>query len=334
MQSSAQLSDRDEGRALSCLCVDLDGTLVQTDTLIESVLAYVRVQPWLLFRLFAWLFLGKARFKQELGRAVRLQPDALPYSNAILDYIRSESKRGRRLLLVTAADSSIAIPVANHLNVFEQVICSDGHENVAGVAKLAAIRRVLGDHEFSYVGNSRSDLPVWKGAQSAVIVGASAGIRRKVEQYGVTVEKVFPGYGFSLRALLKAMRIYQWTKNLLVLMPIALGHHVREWGTVVRGIRAFLAFSLCASAIYLVNDLLDLSTDRKHARKCHRPLAAGTLSIPVAAFAAVVLLIAAMVINPTADAAILLTLYGVSAIAYSLYLKRLLMIDVIMLAGF
>ena len=317
MQSSAQLSDRDEGRVLSCLCVDLDGTLVQTDTLIESVLAYVRVQPWRLFRVFAWLFLGKARFKQELGRAVRLQPDTLPYASAVLAYIRAESKRGRKLLLVTAADSSIATAVAKHLNVFEQVICSEGRENVAGEAKLAAIRRVLGDQEFSYAGNSRRDLPVWKGAKSAVIVGASAGIRKTVEQYGVTVEKVFPGHGFSLRSLLKAMRVYQWTKNLLVLMPIALGHHVREWDTVVRGIRAFLAFSLCASAIYLVNDLLDLLSTRSQAllRKCHRPLAAGTLSIPVAAFAVVVLLLAAMVINPTTDAAILLTLYGVSAIA-------------------
>jgi 4-hydroxybenzoate polyprenyltransferase len=334
MQTSAQLPGQNEGQALSCLCVDLDGTLVQTDTLIESVLAYVRVKPWRLFRVFAWLFLGKARFKQELGRAVRLQPDALPYASAVLDYIKAESIRGRKLLLVTAADSSIAIPVAKHLNLFAQVICSEGQENVAGEAKLAAIRSVLGDQEFSYAGNSRRDLPVWKGAKSAVIVGTSAGVRKTVEQYGVAIERVFPGHRFSLRALLKAMRVYQWTKNVLVLMPIALGHHLLEQDTVLRGIRAFLAFSLCASAIYLVNDLLDLSTDRRHTRKCHRPLAAGTLSIPVAAVTVVILLLGAMLLNPTADAAILLMFYGVSAIAYSLYLKRLLMIDVIMLAGF
>ena len=280
MERSAQLREQHEGQSLSCLCVDLDGTLVQTDTLIESVLAYVRVQPWRLFRVIAWLFLGRARFKQELGRAVRLQPDALPYASAVLDFIQAESKRGRKLLLVTAADSSIAIPVAEHLGLFAQVICSEGRDNVAGEAKLAAIRRVLGDQEFSYAGNSWRDLAVWKGAQSALIVGSNAALRRAVERSGVAIEKVFPGPRFSIRALLKSMRVYQWTKNVLVLMPIALGHHLLERDTVTRGIRAFLAFSLCASAIYLVNDLLDLSTDRRHVRKRHRPLRPASFPSP------------------------------------------------------
>jgi len=316
-----------------CLCVDLDGTLVRTDTLIESLLAYLRAQPLRLFRVIGWLFLGKARFKQELGRVCRLEPSTLPYASPFLDYITTESQRGRKLLLVTAADSSIAVPVAEHLGLFAQVICSNGSENVSGKAKLAAIRRALGDEPFSYAGNSRRDLAVWEGAASAVVVGAGSGVRRAVERSGVAIEKVFPGPGFSIRALLKEMRIYQWTKNVLVLLPIALGHFV-EWHTLVRGVRAFLAFSLCASAVYLLNDLLDLPTDRRHTRKRNRPLAAGQVSITSAVIGILVLIFGAALLNPTPEAALLLALYGATAIAYSLYLKRLLMIDVIMLAGF
>jgi 4-hydroxybenzoate polyprenyltransferase len=316
------------------LCVELDGTLVRTDTLIESLLALVRVKPLLVFRVVSWLFLGKARFKQKLGRAVRLAPDSLPYARPVLDYIESEWRKGRKLLLVTGADASIAIPVAEHVPLFSKVICSNGLEDLTGKAKLAAIRRVLGDKDFGYVGNSRSDLPVWKGAKSAVIVGANARVLKAVEGSGVTIERVFPRYRFSIGTLARAMRIYQWTKNSLVLMPILLGHHIFERTTILNGIRAFLAFSFVASGIYLINDLMDLATDRKDTHKKHRPLAAGDLSIPASIALTAILLVAAAFINPVPEAALFLALYGVSAMGYSLYLKRLLMIDVIMLAGF
>src|SRR5579859_3598890 len=277
MESSAKGEEKARIEASPCLCVDLDGTLVQTDTLIESLLALLRARPLAIFRVLTWLFLGKARFKQKVGQMVRLQPDSLPYAGAVLDYIHAESKKGRKLLLVTAADSSIAIPVAEHIGIFAQVICTKGEENVSGKAKLAAIRRALGSEEFSYAGNSRSDLSVWKGARSAVVVGASASVRKAVERSGIAIEKVFPRHKFSLSAVFKSMRVYQWIKNGLVLMPIALGHHLLERATVIRGVRGFLAFSLCASAIYVINDLWDLPTDRQHARKRHRPLAAGLL---------------------------------------------------------
>ncbi len=332
MATHAEAQERRESTPY--LCVDLDGTLVQTDTLVESILAYLRIRPWRIVQLIGWLFLGKARFKQELGRAVSLQADSLPYSRQLLEYIGNEAKKGRKILLVTAADSSIAMPVAKHLGFFDQVICSEGGHNISGKNKLDAIRKALPDQEFSYAGNSRQDLAVWKGAASAVIVSAPAAVRKAVERSGIAIERVFPRRGFSLKTLLKAMRVYQWTKNALVLVPIVLGHHLRDWAALTRGVRGFLAFSLCASAIYLVNDLLDLSTDRRHAHKRNRPLAAGLLSIPAAVLTIVVLLVAAGFLNPSPDAALLLGLYVASTLAYSLYLKRLLMIDVIMLASF
>lgn len=318
----------------SCLCVDLDGTLVRTDTLLESLFALLRVKPWGLFQIIFWVFFGKARCKQKIGQASALQPDSLPYTGPVLDYLQSESRKGRKLLLVTGADASIAIPVARHLGLFSDVICSDGRENVTGKVKLAAIHRVLGSEGFSYAGNSRRDLAVWKGAKSAVIVGGGAGVRKAVERAGVPIERVIPRPHFSIRLMLRALRVHQWTKNLLVLLPIALAHHLLEKQFIVLGIRAFFAFSFCASAVYLINDLWDLPTDRRHPVKRHRPLASGDLSIPVAVSWSAVLLTGAALLNPAPEAALLLLAYVVAAIAYSLYLKRLLLVDVILLAGF
>jgi 4-hydroxybenzoate polyprenyltransferase len=316
------------------LCVDMDGTLVQTDTLLESLLAFVRARPLAILLLPFWMCLGKARFKQKLGQATNLQPETLPYARPVLDYIESEMKRGRRLVLATGADASIANSVARHLGLFSTVISSDGSKNVTGKVKLAAIQRLVGDESFSYAGNSRSDLPVWKGAKGAIIVGSNAGLRKAVERSGVTVERVFPGPGFSIRTITKAMRLYQWTKNVLVLVPFVLAHRLRDRQTVIEGIRAFLAFSLCASAIYVVNDLFDLSTDRRHIRKRHRPLPSGQLSIPRAMLLFAILAAGAALLNPSLEAGLLLIAYGLSSLAYSLYLKRLLLIDVMMLAIF
>ncbi len=327
---------RDQLRSAAphCLCVDLDGTLVQTDTLLESLLILLRAEPLRFLRLLLWLGMGKARFKQEVGRAAKLHPKELPYAAPVLDYLEAEFASGRELFLVTGADASIAIPVAEHLGLFAGVICSDGRENVTGAAKLDAIQRELGHQDFGYVGNSRDDLPVWRAAKTAVIANASNRLRKTVEGSGVTIERVIPGPRSSLLTIAKAMRIHQWVKNVLVMLPVLLGHHVLERGTVLSAIRCFFAFSFCASAIYLVNDLLDLPTDRKHPTKRRRPLASGNLAIPAAMMLAALLFGGAAVLNPTSEAGVLLAMYVVSAFAYSFYLKRLLMVDVIMLAGF
>jgi 4-hydroxybenzoate polyprenyltransferase/phosphoserine phosphatase len=334
MKIPAEAREQTRGEASHCLCVDLDGTLVQTDTMLESLLVLIRAKPLRFFRILFWACMGKARFKQELGHAARIYPDELPYARPVLDYIESEWTKGRKLFLVTGADASIAIPVAEHLGFFSEVICSNGRENVTGTAKLEAIRRVLGHEDFGYAGNSRADLPIWKAAKSAVIAGGSTRLRKTVESSGVTIEKVIPGPRFSIRTIAKAMRVHQWMKNVLVLLPVFLGHRLLERGIVLNATRAFLAFSFCASAIYLINDLLDLPTDRKHAEKRQRPLAAGELSISTAIILAAFLFAAAAVLNPVREAGLLLALYSASAVAYSLYLKRLLMVDIIMLAGF
>ena len=166
------------------------------------------------------------------------------------------------MVLATGADAAVANLVAQHLGIFSQVISSNGRENVTGETKLAAIRRVLGDQEFSYAGNSRTDLPVWKGAKSALIVGSNAALQKEVERSGVRVEKVFPQPRLTIFTIAKAMRVYQWTKKILIFVPLLLAHRLLHAATFVSGVRAFLSFSLCASALYLINDILDLQTDR------------------------------------------------------------------------
>ncbi len=206
------------------------------------------------------------------------------------------------MLLVTGADASVAHPVAAHLGIFSGVICSNGRENVTGRKKLAAILGVLGSEEFSYAGNSSADLPVWKHAKSAVLAGSGPGLLKAVRSSGVEVENVFPAPRPSILTILKAMRVYQWTKNVLVFLPLMLSHRLFVLQPLVNGIRAFFAFSLCASAVYLANDILDLPNDRRHHRKKHRPLPSGRLSVPAAVVLIVLLLAAAAALNPTPGA--------------------------------
>ena len=332
--TSRQIDREGEAGTKSCLCVDLDGTLVQGDTLIESVIVLLRTQPWRIFLIVLWIFRGKARFKQELGRIVALDPGSLPYAVPVLEYVRSEAGKGRKILLVTGADASVAHSVAAHLGLFSGVICSHGRENVTGSTKLAAIQEALESEDFSYAGNSWTDLSIWRRASTAVVVGASPRLLKAIRRSGVKVESVFATPRPSIFTILKAMRVYQWTKNVLILLPLMLAHRLLVRQTLMNGVRAFFAFSLCASALYLANDILDLPNDRKHSRKRNRPLASGRLSIPAAVFLIVLLLAGAAVLNPTLDAAWFLVAYVAATLAYSLYLKRLLIIDVIMLAGF
>lgn len=317
-----------------CLCVDLDGTLIQSDTLLESLLAVVRNNPSRIPRILLSLRRGKSGFKHELGQAVQLSPETLPYSRPLLEYIELEAKNGREVFLVTGADASIAVPVAEYFGFFSGVICSNGSDNVRGPAKLRAIRHAIGHQDFSYAGNSRDDLTVWKAAKTAVIVNANGRVCKILEDSGVNVERVFPGPRLSVRSFANTLRIHQWIKNLLVFLPIFLGHRVFELQTMVNAVRAFFAFSLCASALYLINDMLDLASDRKHREKRFRPLASGEFPIPHAILLSIFLFLSSAVVNPRKDAALLLILYCASVVAYSVRLKRLLLLDVILLASF
>lgn len=317
------------------LCVDLDGTLVRTDTFLESLLMVLRTAPGRLPGLL-WMLTGnRAASKRSAAQIARPDARHLPYRQSLIEYLRAERDRGRRLLLVTGADRSIAESVAGHLGLFDDVLASDGRRNLTRENKASAIREHLKGEPFAYAGDSADDLPVWKAAETAVLAGAAPGVEAKVVRMGKAKVETFPGERTSVSAMLRLLRPSQWSKNLLVFVPLFLSHRVFEAPLWMAALLAFLAFSACASALYIWNDLLDIQADRAHPRKRLRPLASAQVSIPAAlgVMGALSLLAVALCASLPPAAWGLLTAYAAGSAVYSLLLKRVVMLDVVALAA-
>ncbi|WP_199741818.1 UbiA family prenyltransferase, partial [Corallococcus sp. CA047B] len=316
------------------LAVDLDGTLARTDTLHENLLVLFKHAPWLLLLAPLWVLRGKAFFKAAVARRVRLDVTALPYNEAVLAYLREEHARGRRLVLATAADRSLADAVAAHLGLFSDVFASEAGVNLSGSRKLARLREALGT--FDYVGNDAVDLPLWRESRRILVVHATPGVLRQARGLGPPVHRVFEAPPTHWRVWIRALRVHQWAKNALVFVPLLAAHKATQGGMAPRAVLAFVAFSLCASSVYVINDLLDLSSDRRHPTKSRRPFASGDLPVRAGVVLAPVLLGLAAVVAlgtlPLSFAA-LLGVYSVLTLAYSLRLKQVVMLDVLVLAG-
>ncbi|RJS18484.1 UbiA family prenyltransferase [Corallococcus sp. H22C18031201] len=316
------------------LAVDLDGTLVLTDTLHESLLVLFKRAPWLLLLAPLWMLRGKAFFKAEVARRASLDAAVLPYHGPLLAFLQEERAQGRRLVLATAADRRIADAVAAHLGLFDAVHASDGQVNLSGSRKLARLKEAVGT--FDYAGNDAVDLPLWRESRQVVVANASASVLRRARELGRPMHRVFERPATRARTWVKALRVHQWAKNALVFVPLLAAHKAQHPRMVLESVLAFLAFSLCASSVYVLNDLLDLESDRRHPTKKARPFAAGTLSVRAGAMMAPVLLAAgaalALALLPPAFAALLGVYYGLT-LAYSVRLKQVVMLDVLVLAG-
>ncbi len=316
------------------LVVDLDGTLVETDTLIESLCQFIRQSPSKLLNLPFWLLEGRARFKASIAMNTRILPELLPYRAPLLQYVRDEKARGRRIVLATAAHESIAERVATHLDVFETVLASDETRNLKGTTKLAAIHDAVGT-EFVYAGDSAADLPVWEQATAAVLVAAPPRTAAQVRA-GRPIEREFPAKAVELHTWLKALRVHQWLKNLLVFVPLLTGFAFDDMSNVVAITIAFLAFCCAASATYILNDLLDMASDRTHPRKRLRPFASAALPIPYGLAAAAIALALAGALGLAVSPIFLLVIVvylGLST-TYSLALKKYVLFDVLLLSVF
>jgi 4-hydroxybenzoate polyprenyltransferase len=312
------------------LCVDLDGTLVRSDTLVEGFCA-LATDPRV-FGALRRLANGRAAFKQAVAAGVRLDPAMLPYNETILAYLRTQKAAGRRLILATAADQRIAHVIAAHLGIFDEVIASDGTNNLKGAAKARALTDRFGVKGFVYAGNAISDLPIWRQAAAVIVVNAPAGVASQVHG-SLPVELTIADQPALLPELLKAMRPHQWVKNILAFVPILTAHALTEASAWIGGIVMFLAFCFTASAIYLVNDLLDIAADRAHPRKRLRPFARGAIPLPIGAAAAAVLLTAGVGLALIGHVAWIVAVYALMSISYSFGLKQLPLVDVFMLGG-
>jgi 4-hydroxybenzoate polyprenyltransferase/phosphoserine phosphatase len=333
---------------LPALCVDLDGTLVKSDTLVDSTLVLARHHPAALLSLPRWLSQGKAALKQHLTSAVQLDVTHLPYNRELLQYLQQQHAAGRPLYLATAANAALAQRVADHLGLFAGVLASDSKVNLAGNNKLLAFQSRFGDN-FSYIGNALPDLPLLKSCQQPMVANPTAALRSALRTAGITPVRAFNEQVSPFKAWPKAIRLHQWAKNALIFLPLLLAH-ARAPGLLAGAVLAFFSFGLCASATYIVNDLLDLESDRQHPRKRRRPFASGDLSalsgvlvilLFLAASVALALLVP-HVITAISPALALgrplhflewLTIYAVITLAYSLRLKRAVIVDVIVLSG-
>ncbi len=316
------------------LAVDLDGTLCRSDTLIEALLVLVKAQPMSLFLLPFWLFKGKAGFKAEIARRVSLDAAALPYNEEVVDWLRAEHAAGRRIVLASGADRAIVSSVAAHHGIFESVVSSDGVTNMTGHAKAEMLTRHLDD--FAYIGNDHADLPVWTAARMAFLAADSRDSEKALSRK-VSFARVFRAGGERaslLRLWVRALRLHQWVKNTLMFVPLVLAHQFLNGEKIATVTLGFLAFNICASSVYVLNDLLDLGADRQHPRKKLRPFAAADLPLAQGVAAVPVLFCAGFALAVYASPAFALILAGYYALtlAYSFDLKRRALLDVFTLA--
>ncbi|MCB1954248.1 MAG: UbiA family prenyltransferase [Rhodocyclaceae bacterium] len=315
------------------LCVDLDGTLIASDTLYDSLAEVLRTCPWRMAEILMALPRGKLAFKQALAGIVVPDPAGLPYRVEVLDWIRAES-RHRPVFLATAADQRIAERVAAHLACFEGVIASR-ERNLSGAAKARALEARFGSGGFDYAGNASIDLEVWRCARSAIVVTGDNTLTDRARAVAM-VARVFPEDRGkpTPRVWARAARVHQWVKNLLLFLAPMAAHRLHEPAVFAEAVLGFIAFCLAASAGYLINDLVDLPADRAHSTKRERPIAAGSITVRAGFLGALLLaaagLMLALALSP--GFAGFVAAYLVLGQAYSAWLKRKVLIDVAVLA--
>lgn len=315
------------------LCVDLDGTLISTDTLWESFLLLLRQSPWCMFLVPFWLLRGKSYFKEQITLRVSLEVSSLPFREGVLSFLQQEAGKGRILILATAANQKIAYAVAEHLKLFAEVLASTTQLNLKGHNKRDALVQRFGEQGFDYMGDALADVPIFKAARYAYLVAPSDKLRALTS---CPSERIFVAPQATFKTWIKALRPHQWVKNSLIFVPLFLAHQLLVGDKLWAAGLAFIAFSLAASAGYVLNDLLDLSADRAHRTKKHRPFAAGLLPLEYGLLLFVCLVLLSMGIaflGLHSRFGWVLLLYLIFTLVYSFYLKRKVVLDVLVLAG-
>lgn len=324
------------GAAPLPLVVDLDGTLIKTDLLFETANRFVTHRLLRAPSLLGWLVRGRAVMKAELAERAAPDPATLPYHAPLLEWLGAEKAGGRRLILATASHRKLATAVADHLGLFDEVLATEGSVNLKAEHKRDLLVARFGKGGFDYVGNDLADLPVWAAARHAHVVGASPALLAEARRQG-SVDRVFASERMpAAAALFKCMRPHQWMKNLLIVVPLLSAHRYGDLQALWATLWAFIAFGLCASSVYVLNDLVDVGDDRHHASKRKRPFAAGQLSLLAGWVAWPTLLLLsfglAWALLPPIFSAVLAG-YLVITMTYSLRFKQYAILDVLLLAG-
>ncbi len=315
------------------LCVDLDGTLVKSDTFHDSLCTLLRSHPLHLLLLPGWwLARGKAYVKAQVAGMAPLDAAHLPYNRAVLHFLSDQKRLGRPIYLATGADASLAHRVAAHLGMFTGVLASDGTTNLIGGRKLAGLQQRF--PVFDYIGNALPDLPALSHSRKALVANPTLALRQALRARQVPVAQLLEDRRPLLPTLVKAIRVHQWAKNILLFLPLLLSHQT-SFNSMLAATCAFFCFSFIASANYLINDLLDIQSDRHHLKKRFRPFAAGDLSVSAGLALALALIAGSCALLPLLPIrfALWLLFYASTTSAYSFYLKRVPLVDVLVLSG-
>jgi 4-hydroxybenzoate polyprenyltransferase/phosphoserine phosphatase len=316
------------------LAVDLDGTLLRGDLLMEAAVSFIRRRPLNVLRLLRWFLSGRAALKAEVAKAVSLELAFSPVNPGLMKMLQRRQSLGLPTVLVTAADRAYAELVAARFGLFDAVLASDGQTNLRGKEKARALSARFPDG-FAYAGNATADLPVWRSSAQVIAVNASPRVVAKARAMGRPVTVLDPAQSVA-RAVWRSMRPHHWAKNALVFVPALTAHRYLESGTLLACLVMAIALSLVASGAYLVNDVLDIEHDRRHASKRFRPIAAGDLSVTHALAFAVMLVVAGLglgfALRGHAGTLVLLA-YLATTLAYGLAFKAIPIVDVVVLAG-
>lgn len=317
------------------LLVDLDGSLLKTDSLIELLLLAIKSNILILLLVPFWILKGKAVLKKALFERAIINIESLPYNDKVITYLENQHQNGRRIILCTGTWYKLAQKIKEHFNWIDDYKATDDTKNLTGKNKQDWAIKTFEVNGYDYLGNSNVDIPVWETAHSCIVVGTSR-LRDKCDKNKeIHVEEFIKANDFSIRTWLKALRIHQWAKNGLLLIPIFTAHKFYEYELVIDTLLGFLSFGICASATYIINDLLDLEADRAHSNKRNRPFASGSLDLESGILVSILLLSISLLLGFYVGIAflIVLLLYLVVTILYSFYLKKLQTVDVIVLAG-
>ncbi len=315
------------------LIVDLDGTLIKTDMLHESFWSSVKRNPSTAFLALISLVYGKAALKDRLSATSDVNVATLPYNRSVIKYIEEHRLEGGKSVLITGSSQAYADKVSGYLKLFDEAYGTRDGNNLTGKAKRDFIHDFLGFKSFSYIGNSRDDLHVWRHANKVITVNTSKRIRKEAEGIGKPSEHLLTD-DVSAISYFKLMRTYQWLKNMLIFLPILAAHQL-DRDNIITGLLGFFSFSLVASSVYVLNDLLDLGHDRSHPRKRSRPLAAGDLSIANALLLMPVLLLFGFGIGAVLGFSfvLVLTLYLILTTLYSVKFKTIAVLDIVLLGA-
>ncbi len=313
------------------LVVDLDGTLIKSDLLYESFLLLLARSPVAAVKAAAALRQGKAELKCRIADEAVIEMETLPFNEDVLRFIEAARAEGRKVYIASASDRRYAEALADHLGLFDGVFGSEPGTNLAGETKAQKLCAEFGEGGFDYIGDAAVDESVWRKARKVYIANARTRHLAEVRQWAPEAEAI----GLrrtSWKAYVKALRVHQWLKNILVFVPAVTAHAI--WGNIGFLFVAFFSFSLCASSVYILNDLLDLKNDRAHSTKKNRPFAAGTVPILHGALLFPLLLVSALILALFLPGKFLLVLIGyyILTCAYSFFLKKKMLVDVVALA--